>query len=256
MLSLMGGVFLMLSVSLVSTRSEAQTVPDCPWPVGDTRITASVTYTLTEDCKVTDRMRIFGSGTVVTINGGGYSVDASALRASKSIIASWPNTNLIVDNITFIGGGRNHAAALHLGDGATISNTTFRNVYRSAIAASVGVGGTYTLTNILVEDVQGRFFNYADAAMAVSANNNAVFTINNMVVRNALQGNAAIGIIRNGGATVTMTGCFTADGVWPQVFLAASILLESRENAAAASATAGQPSANIRQPQPQPAECP
>ncbi|MDE2821675.1 MAG: SH3 domain-containing protein [Chloroflexota bacterium] len=221
------GALFLLPLLLVLTsplapapRSEAQTLPDCPWPV-DALISASATYTLTGNCKVTDMMQMTGSDTVVTINGGGYSVDASALRTSKSIIFSFPGAELIVNNITFIGGGRTSAAALHLAGSATISNTTFRDAYRNAITASTGgseSNESYTLTNILVEDVQGIYFHYGETGMAVAAHHNAAFTINNMVVRNATGGNAALGIIPNGGASITMTGCFTADGVWPQAF--------------------------------------
>jgi len=219
-LALRLGILLLLSLLHVFPRSEAQTLPDCPWPV-DALISASATYTLTGNCKVTDMMQMTGSDTVVTINGGGYSVDASALRTSKSIIVAFPGAELIVNNITFIGGGGRNRAALHLAGSATISNTTFRDAYRNAISASTGGSASnysYTLTNILVEDVQGIYFHYGETGMAVAAHHNAAFTINNMVVRNSVGGNAALSIFPNGGASITMTGCFTADGVWPQAF--------------------------------------
>ncbi len=210
---------LVLALFTLAPRSEAQTLPDCPWPTTG-NINAATTYTLTENCKVTGRMSISGSSTV-TINGGGYTVDGSALRTKAAIIESFSNTNLIVNNITFIGGGASGKGALHLGGNATISNTTLRNVYRSAILGSVNSGGTYALSNILIENVTGVYFHYAEANMAIQGNHSAAFTVNNIVLRNAKGGNAAVGIFPNSGASITMTGCFTADGVWHQAFFGA-----------------------------------
>ncbi len=98
---------LLVPVSLFALvpRSKAQTLPDCPFP---TAVAASATYTLTENCKMTGATTIRNSGTVLTIHGGGYSVDASALTKSKSILISSNNTNMIINNISFIGGGHTH----------------------------------------------------------------------------------------------------------------------------------------------------
>ncbi len=207
--------FLLLTMFPLLPPSQAQALPDCPWPV-DALITSDTTFTLTENCKVTDRVRLT-SGTL-TINGGGFTVDASALTRSKSVIGTSSNTNLVVSNVTILGGGLRGGGALHLGGSASISNTTLRDVYRSAIIGSVGTGGTYTLTNILVENVAGVYFHYGEAPMAVQALNNGVFTINNLVVRNATGGNSAVGIFPGSVGSITMTGCFTADGVWTQAF--------------------------------------
>ena len=192
---------------------------DCGLPAEGT-IHHTATYELTADCAQTGQLNLANSnGNVVTILGAGKTIDASALTQKASFIFGGSGTELIMKNVTLIGGGLSSTAgirgSLHLAHSATLENVTIRDTYRTAIWG--GGDNTFTLTNILIENARGVYNSYERAPAAVDILNNAQFSISNMALRNIYGGSSAIGI-GDKGKTVTLNGCFTAERVMPQVF--------------------------------------
>ncbi len=184
-------------------------------------INGQVTYTLTANCTQTGTldMATAANAYTVTIQGEGFQIDASALTRQNALIETAPAVTLVIANATLIGGGEGGKGALHLGYSATLTNVTLRNTYRTAVVGTSGSSGSYTLTNILVENGSGRYNEYRDAASAVVSRAGASFTIENMVVRDMVLGNAAVGIEPwNSNSSLTVKGCFTAERIYPQVF--------------------------------------
>ena len=143
-------------------------------------------------------------------------IDATALTSETSAVRTFCAATLTVSNVTFDGGGHN-GGVLSGGGDASVSNTTFRNSWGSAINRGACTGGAnVTFTNILVENVRGVYFNYEDSPTAIRAAESATFIVTNMVVRNHYGGNAAIDAWLGG--SITINGCFSHGRIHPQVF--------------------------------------
>ena len=153
----------------------------------------------------------------VTINGNGATIDAGELTGSSGVFRLSPGYSLNLDRLTIVGGGGGGQGVLHLGGDATVSNVTIRDFSRTAIVTASDLGGTYTLTNILMEDgASGTYVGYYGSGLAFQVGNNANITVNNLVLRRLAGGNAALTNSRQT-ASLTITGCFTHEAIFPQV---------------------------------------
>lgn len=213
-------VFLLALLILAAAPARAQqtnpATADCGLPTEGT-IWQTVTYTLTADCTQTGELDLRGAS-VVTIEGNEKTIDASALTKKASFIIG-SGKELSIKNVTLIGGGVSSRAgirgSLHLSRPTTLTNVTIRDTYRSAIWA--GGNHTYTFTNILIENAEGRYNSYERAPAVVDVINGAQVNISNIALRNIHGGSAAIGF-GDKGKTITLSGCFSAERVMPQVF--------------------------------------
>ena len=181
----------------------------------------SVTYTLTANCTQTDFLRIDTVyDTTVTIEGNGHTIDASALTNRTHFITVRFNSRIIIRNVTIDGGGNYGTGALNTHGSSTLNNVTFRNSAFSAIAITYH-SGSHSFSNLLIENVTGGYFHRLHQPSAVWAWGGVDITINNLMLRNVIGGNAAIhagsGAPFTGTASVRLTGCFSSERVFPQV---------------------------------------
>lgn len=152
----------------------------------------SVTYTLTANCTQTDFLRIDTMNSIsVTIEGNGYTIDASALTNRTHVISVRFNSRIIIRNATIDGGGNYGIGALTTHGSSTLNNVTFRNSAFSAIAITYN-SGSHSFTNILIENVTGGYSHRLHQPSAVWALGGVDITINNLMLRNIIGGNAAI----------------------------------------------------------------
>ena len=183
------------------------------------------TYTLTADCTQTGTLQLHGdivldpNGSTVTIDGKGYTIDATALSNDKPVIQCFSTTTLIIKDLTLRGGGRFGSGALWFGIcDATLTNVTITETNPVAIfAGSSSTGGTIALNSVLVENVRGRYSFYQNKAAVINGRNGATFNINRLVMRDVFGGNVAIGNSygRTSDATFNFSGCYTAERIYP-----------------------------------------
>ena len=98
-------IIVFISAIGLSPSSAQQTNPDraaCCLPAEGT-VWIAITYTLTADCTQTGELRI---STDVTIVGGGFTIDASALTGVDAFLFSFPVDSFTMSNLTLLGGGR------------------------------------------------------------------------------------------------------------------------------------------------------
>ena len=200
------------------TAAQTPSPAPCGFPTGG-RLPDGASYTLTADCT---QLTVIALGGSATIDGAGYTIDASALTNTESVFFTSCDTNLTLSNVTISGGGHANGGAINANGDLTLSKVTFRAVRNTAISANAcGVGGSdYQINDVLVDGVQGTYSHYDGAGSVITANNDARVTTNNLVFRNVLLGNAAINSWL--GATITINGCLSYDRVFPRVFSVAS----------------------------------
>ncbi len=155
----------------------------------------------------------------VTINGNGVTLDGNALRSTSSLILVHASSSLSVNNATLEGGGYSGSGVLHLSGSLSLSNVTIRNFFRSAITTDLGSSITIALTNVLLEDGSGAYSSYVASGLAMNIGNHSTITVNNVVLRRLIGGNAAFNVLPNAdaGTIITLTGCLTAEAVFPQL---------------------------------------
>ena len=216
-----------------ATPAAAQTNPTaatCGLPAGGI-IVASVTYTLDEDCTQSEGL-LLGSSTsaddiTVTINGGGNTINSAD---GTSVFQVSANVIFNLNNVTIVGGGRSGGAAIevnNLRNSASFSNITLRDPVNSAIQFNheLAPAITHSLSSVLIEGGNGNYF-HADHGipLGLHAIGPVSLNINGIGLRGMFGGNAAIGAnetyivgaMRSLG-TITFSGCFTVDGVFPRV---------------------------------------
>ena len=183
-------------------------------------IVESVTYTLTADCTQTGPLYVTIDGMSVTIEGGGHTIDARELNDSSEVLWTGdPSRTLTLRNATVIGGGVRSRAAIVVFGPATLENVSLREAEEVAFSARSFDGATpaSTLTNVLIERVSGWY--YLDGRLAptgIYVDGGASVTTNNLVIRSNFFGNTAIGAAT--GSSVTLTGCFSGEHIFPQRF--------------------------------------
>ena len=157
----------------------------------------------------------------VTIEGSGHTIDASALTNSTHFLFVRFNSRIIINNATIDGGGHYGTGALNTHGSSTLNNVTFRNSSFSAISITYN-SGSHSFSNVLIENVTGGYFHRLHQPSAVWAMGGVDITINNLMLRNVIGGSAAIsagsGAPFTGTASVRLTGCFSSERVFPQVF--------------------------------------
>ena len=183
-------------------------------------IVETVTYTLTADCTQTGPLYINKDSITVTIDGKGYSVDASAVSGSFHFIQVGDTSRTLnVKDVTIEGGGAS-VGAIEVYGPSTLENVTFRGSNRLAFRANtLGDGSTpaSTLKNILIEEIDGVY--YLDGGLlptAILASAGATVSVENLFLRSNFFGNAAVGTQTQG--KVTLTGCLTTEHIYPQLF--------------------------------------
>ena len=211
-----------LLLSFMPVRAQNPTPAACGLPKqGTITSTQDITYTLSANCTQTGKLTLQASGTAytVTIAGKGFQIDGSSISPRDSLIAADPTVALEIKNATLVGGGKAGNGALHLGFHGTLTNVTMRQSYRTAVLGSSGSSGTYTLTSVLIENGRGTYNQWRDSPSAIVARGGGVFTIENLVVRDMILGNSAVGIEHWATSPTAMTikGCFTAERIYPQV---------------------------------------
>ncbi len=184
-----------------------------------------VTYTLTADCTQTDLLRVRFVAGAVTIDGQGFKVTVPTgkqfLKSHPRSIPVYSDTQVILKNITLEGGsGNTIVSVLELGEHSILENVTIRDYLRSAIIFQGDVPRAlpfvYTLKNVLIERGSGSYHHSGRVGSAMIVASNAEVTVTDLVIRHTNDGNAALATERGG--TITLEGCYTADGVFPQQF--------------------------------------
>ena len=203
-------LFSVLALSSVYAQGNP-TLAACGLPT-EGSITAAVTYTLTANCTQTGTLSITAPN--VTIVGAGFTIDASAVLEA-SAFKSFPNRIFSASDLTIVGGGSNNVATVHMGGSATLTNISFRDSKGSAFYGSSGGPNTYTLENILIEGSRGGYFYYGDRSAGLGAANGSTINVSNLVMRDIYGGNSAISAQSD--STVTISGCFSAERIFPQL---------------------------------------
>ena len=186
-------------------------------------IFTTVTYTLTADCTQTDGLHTAGdfpANGKVTIDGGGYTIDASALDNSSPFFQCGGSTSryeIEIKDVTIKGGGKQSSGAVYLwACDATLTRVTFTESVSAAIFAYYE-NRTWTLNDILVENLKGVYWGYSSyGALIFSSSPTVNFT--NIVFRDVFPTAAAI--IHSpsyaGTPSITIDGCLTVERVYAQ----------------------------------------
>lgn len=210
-------VCILIAALPAQSQATNPTVATCGLPASGT-IVADVTYTLTADCTQTAQISI-NDGLAVTINGGGYEIDAATLSDVSPIIWAQDSVTLSINNATLIGGGKRFPirGALHMGESAlNLTNVTMQRWRALALRFRQGSRTTGTLNSVLFEDGIGLFNDNDGFGSVMDLANGAMVTATNIVVRDVNLGNAAFTVTYH--SSLTLAGCLTMERIFPQNF--------------------------------------
>ena len=193
-------------------------------------------------------------GISVTIEGEGHTIDARALTGNfHALWTGDPSRTLTLRNATVVGGGVRSGAAIAVHGPATLENVSLREADEVAFSAYSLDGATpaSNLTNVLIERVSGYYYLDGGAApTAIEVERGASVTTNNLVIRSNFLGNTAIGAAT--GRSVTLTGCFNGEHIFPQSFY--GNVTDNSSGPCSGAIGNGDSAARIYSP-PQPAAC-
>lgn len=129
------------------------------------------------------------------------------------------NGSLSISDATLEGGGNTGQGVIHASGSYTLSNVTIRDYRTTAFTSDLSSTITIALTNILVEDSVGSYNSHLQNGTVTNVSNYSTVTVNNVVLRRLFGGNAAFNIRpdANAQSSITLTGCLTAEAVYPQV---------------------------------------
>ena len=197
--------------------TSAQTNPSpaaCGLPAGGSIILAA-TYTLTADCTQTSGLEV-SSNVTLTVNGAGYTINASGIPAQGFVIRTSTDSTLNLNQVTIDGASIMSRALIETAYGGTGGELNANGVtFRGSSGPHLSIGGSASLTSVLFEDNVSRAFYFSESAsgLNVSRTGGAV-TITNAVFRNNYDGGGAI-VNESSNGSVTTNGCLTFSGNIP-----------------------------------------
>ncbi len=202
-------LILLLCAFCALSSVSAQTNPPvaaCGMPL-EGEIQTSVTYSLSGDCALTDKLNIDYSGTVVTvtINGNGHAI---TLPSVSTAIGIHDNSILNLNQVTIDGAEDTNILVGFEGGTLNASQVTFRN--SAGLMLNVVSG---SLNNSLLEWNSSEAFALGSNGSTALVKSGHTLTLNNVVARNNLFGSGAISV--SSGGSLTATGCLTLSGNMP-----------------------------------------
>ncbi len=155
----------------------------------------------------------------MTINGNGVTINGSALTGSSGLFRVNTNASLSISQATLEGGGSTGQGPIHADGNISLSNVTIRNFVRTAITSPISGTVTIALTDVLIEDAVGSYNSHLQSGTVFDVGNHSTVTVNNVVLRRLFGGNAAFNIRPDADplSSITLTGCLTAEAVYPQL---------------------------------------
>ena len=155
----------------------------------------------------------------MTIAGNGVTIDGTSLTGSSGLMVVHSNANLSLSNVTLAGGGNSGQGPIHAAGNISLSNVTIRDFARTAITTPISGSTTMALTNVLIEDAVGSYNSHLQSGTVFDVANYSTVTVNNVVLRRLFGGNAAFNIRPNADpqSSITLTGCLSAEAVYPQL---------------------------------------
>lgn len=153
------------------------------------------------------------------IVGNGVTIDGSALTGSSGLMVVHSNASLSINEATLEGGGNTGQGPLHVAGNLSLSNVTIRDYTRTAITSPVSGSITIALESVLIEDAIGSYNSHLQSGTVLDVANHSTVTVNNVVLRRLFGGNAAFNIRPDADplSSITLTGCLTAEAVYPQL---------------------------------------
>ena len=257
-------VLLLLSLlSVIPAAAQSNPTPDtCGLPKKGSLYTA-VTYTLTANCTQTGQIHIspnLPANSTVTIDGKGYTVDATALNNSKPFVwcvGHTKGTKLVIKDLTIKGGGRSGNGALRLVKcNNTLTNVTLTESYGRAIFIQSGndTATTTTATSVLIEKTKGLRYQWVGESGAVSLSGKITASFTNTVIRDIVHNSAAVKSAAEDGntPTVTFSGCLTKQRIHPEF---TSDTITDSSTGACSGTIGNKGSADLANPEPVTAAC-
>lgn len=158
-------------------------------------------------------------GSPLTIDGNGVTIDGSGLRGSSGLIVVAASASLSLSDTTLEGGGSSGQGPIHTAGSISLSNVPIREYNVTALTAPINTSLTIALTNVLIEDAVGAYNSHLRSGTVTDVVSHAVITAHNVVLRRLFGGNAAFGIRPDAdpSSSITLTGCLTAEAVYPQL---------------------------------------
>ena len=155
----------------------------------------------------------------MTIDGDGVTIDGNALTGSGGLMVVHSNASLSINDATLEGGGNTGQGPIHAAGNVSLSNVTVRDYTRTAITTPPSGTVTLALSNVLIEGAVGSYNSHLQSGTVFDVSNHATVTVNNVVLRRLFGGNAAFNIRPGADAqsSITLTGCLTAEAVYPQL---------------------------------------
>ena len=155
----------------------------------------------------------------MTIVGNGVSIDGNANSLSGALFVVHSNGSLSIGDATLEGGGSSGQGPIHAAGNLSLSSVTIRDFVRTAITTTISDTVTIALENVLIEDAIGSYNSHLQSGTVFDISNNSTVTVNNVVLRRLFGGNAAFNIRPGADAlsSITLTGCLTAEAVYPQL---------------------------------------
>ena len=155
----------------------------------------------------------------MTIAGNGVTIDGNANSLSSALFVVHSNASLSMSEVTLEGGGSSGQGPIHAAGNLSLSSVTIRDYLRTAITTTISDTVTMALANVLIEDAVGSYNSHLQSGTVFDISNHATVTVNNVVLRRLFGGNAAFNIRPGADAqsSITLTGCLTAEAVYPQL---------------------------------------
>ena len=155
----------------------------------------------------------------MTIAGNGVTIDGNANSLSGALFVVHSNASLSISDATLEGGGSSGQGPIHAAGNLSLSSVTIRDFFRTAITTTISDTVTFALANVLIEDAVGSYNSHLQSGTVFDISNHATVTVNNVVLRRLFGGNAAFNIRPGADAqsSITLTGCLTAEAVYPQL---------------------------------------
>ena len=155
----------------------------------------------------------------MTIAGNGVTIDGNTQSLAGALLVVHSNASLSMSQATLEGGGNSGQGPIHTAGNLSLSDVTIRDFVRTAITSPTTGSTTIALENVLIEDAVGSYNSHLQSGTVFDIANFSTVTVNNMVLRRLFGGNAAFNI-RPGAdpqSSITLTGCLTAEAVYPQL---------------------------------------
>ena len=214
-------LLLLAQGSVASAQTVATPTPSnpaltsCGLPAAGTVI-SNVTYSLTANCTLTDKLSFSSPAGTYTINGNGYSI-GTATGFNGTLLEFASGSTLTLNDVTLDG-----SAALRAQLVGVTSSTATLNANRTTFVSSVGTTAAVSLSTTSRANLSNVLFDRNNSisasprafASALNLNRNAVAVVTNAVFRGNSEGSAAVAN-RTVAGSLTFNGCLSFSGNYP-----------------------------------------